>query len=295
MPQLSVIIPHRRDDSLLEASLLSVLENRPADCEVIVVHDGSYSNPYQLDDEVCFVETDPGLRVVDMINAGVMAACSPVVNVVLDGVQVREHWSLEAVHLLEVEPELAAVAVGVHRNGSTTCGISPDAIDRTRYLREGRLTQTTGYPECAAPEFACGFYRRAVVLALGGFLSNVETQTAEVDWALALRALGLKSVCDSEATVDDMRSRPVLPVAYRQLARLSAEAGLVEGGWKSCLRVLPFAMLTHPARAWAWCLGVASGQRLPENLRYARAKEQLSVRRDQDRLRGLRMWTKRAA
>ena len=51
VPRLSIIIPHR-NDQLLEETILSVLENRPRDCEIIVAHDGSYCDPYQLVDEV---------------------------------------------------------------------------------------------------------------------------------------------------------------------------------------------------------------------------------------------------
>ena len=79
MPRLSIIVPHRHDDQRLEATILSLLENRPRDCEVIVAHDGSYLDPYQLSDEVIYVQEEQGASVVELLNAGLMAACSPIV------------------------------------------------------------------------------------------------------------------------------------------------------------------------------------------------------------------------
>ena len=38
MPRLSIVIPSVADCNLLEDSLVSVLENRPADCGILVVH-----------------------------------------------------------------------------------------------------------------------------------------------------------------------------------------------------------------------------------------------------------------
>ena len=42
----------------LESTLVSVLENRPRDCEVIVVSNRKYDDPYSLAGEVTFIEAD---------------------------------------------------------------------------------------------------------------------------------------------------------------------------------------------------------------------------------------------
>ena len=67
MPRLSIIVPHRQDDQQLEATILSVLENRPRDCEVIVVHDGSYLDPYQLSDELIYVQEEQGASLTELL------------------------------------------------------------------------------------------------------------------------------------------------------------------------------------------------------------------------------------
>ena len=54
MPKLSILIA-AHDETSWRASLVSVLQNRPADCEIVVVHDESYHDPYDLAGEVRFV------------------------------------------------------------------------------------------------------------------------------------------------------------------------------------------------------------------------------------------------
>ena len=56
MPRLSIVIPVLGNLDRLEDTLVSVLANRPADCQVVVVLDQPYADPYDLKDEVQFIE-----------------------------------------------------------------------------------------------------------------------------------------------------------------------------------------------------------------------------------------------
>ena len=42
--RLSIVVPYDRDEAAFETSLVSILENRPEYCEVIVSHDGQYQD-----------------------------------------------------------------------------------------------------------------------------------------------------------------------------------------------------------------------------------------------------------
>ena len=57
IPQLSIVVPVFGDSAAFEATLVSVLENQPSCSEVIVAHDGSYDDPFDLADEVRLVES----------------------------------------------------------------------------------------------------------------------------------------------------------------------------------------------------------------------------------------------
>ena len=60
VPRLSIVIPALASVEALERTLVSVLEKRPADCEIIVVLNTSYDDPYQLTDEVHFASARKG-------------------------------------------------------------------------------------------------------------------------------------------------------------------------------------------------------------------------------------------
>ncbi|QDV71463.1 hypothetical protein Poly24_51990 [Rosistilla carotiformis] len=92
MPRLSIIIPLRSHSEDFETTLVSVLENRPDDCEVIVAHDGSYEDPFELAGEVCFaVGSDCSL--LNLVRAGSEIATSPIVHVLADGFQATAGWT----------------------------------------------------------------------------------------------------------------------------------------------------------------------------------------------------------
>ena len=56
MTRLSIIIPVLGNPTRLDDTLVSVLENRPANCEIIVVHTRPYDDPYELSGEVRFLK-----------------------------------------------------------------------------------------------------------------------------------------------------------------------------------------------------------------------------------------------
>ena len=83
--RLSIVIPLCGTIDLLEGSLVGVLENRPDDCQVIVVLNDAYDDPYDLHDEVTFVEAPLGAGPVACLNLGIAAASAPIVHVLACG------------------------------------------------------------------------------------------------------------------------------------------------------------------------------------------------------------------
>ena len=55
MPRLSIVVFCFHDTQLLEETLVSVLQNRPDNSEVLVMHDGTYEDPYDLADELSLI------------------------------------------------------------------------------------------------------------------------------------------------------------------------------------------------------------------------------------------------
>lgn len=294
MPRLSIIIPHRRDDARLESTLLSVLENRPDDAEVIVAHDGSYTDPYALGDEVVFVEAASSSTTIELINEGLMAACAPVVHTLLDGVVVHAGWAASAINALDADDELAAVATTIRSRRHASRGVSRQLMEDSAVQRGfRRLRKQPG--ECMGPQVACGFYRRAVLLALGGFCEAVDLVVADIDFARSLELLELRvdSVDDELVEASTQVGCQIESAAgAKQLAQLAithdqATPGLVSALTESLLGALRGKL----SQSLAWSSGLLAGE-IPEYAsRIQRAKQQLAQR---EKTRELRLFAEEA-
>ncbi len=95
IPQLSIVVPIGRDLAGFESTLISVLENQPAGSEVLVPHDGSYDDPFELCEEVRFVVAD-SRNVVDLVGAAATQARGRFVHVLAEGIRATCGWTDEA-------------------------------------------------------------------------------------------------------------------------------------------------------------------------------------------------------
>jgi hypothetical protein len=138
--RLSIIVPYDRDEASFESTLVSVLENRPEFCEVIVSHDGGYHDPFDLSDEVRFVVA-PGSDRLDLIRAGVSASMGRVTHVMTGGVRATENWTDQPVEMFE-QSDLGAVAPMIRRLSSDGALIAAGWRDAG-----GRLQQPIGEGE----------------------------------------------------------------------------------------------------------------------------------------------------
>lgn len=281
VPRLSIIVPYRNNDARLELTLLSVLENRPQDCEIIVVHSGTYANPYELDDEVIFVEEERRANTAQLLNAGVMAACSPTVCILLDGAEVTADWNNAAIDQL-LPSNMAAVAASVRYFNSKlpSCGIDTHLLRHIQSARSGRLETTRESDACAGPALACGLYRRKVLLAVGGWNVAVDESMVDVELAMTLKGIGLECRYepDLNATMTcGSSTRKLSTSAMSQLSSLFVAHGAVSSSWFSTLRnfasdCLKGRLLT----AAAWSAGVRDTNSIRKSqLRLNHAKQQL--------------------
>ncbi|MEM6470357.1 MAG: hypothetical protein AAF802_12445 [Planctomycetota bacterium] len=114
--RLSILIPFQRDQQLFEETLLSVLENRPESTQIIAVHNGTYSDPFDLGDEVDFA-TARSSNLVDLIRDGSDLVRGDVVHVLAPGFRALEGWAAPAIEAFE-DFSVAAVDVLVGDNGT---------------------------------------------------------------------------------------------------------------------------------------------------------------------------------
>ena len=119
------IIPVVGTADRLEGTLVSVLEHRPDNCEVIVVLNTSYDDPFELRGEIQFIEAPPATGLVGCINFGIAAATAPIVHVLASGFEASNGWLEKATQHFS-DPRVAAVTPIVY-----------DAAERDRLIAAG--------------------------------------------------------------------------------------------------------------------------------------------------------------
>lgn len=265
MPRLSIVIATQGPAASLERSLLSVLENRPDDCEVVVVDASGYQDPYHLADEVQFIPTAPQTPLPDAINLGIQASRGWIVHTLACGSEVNRGWC-EPVFPHFVDPQTASVAplaLDLQQPERVfAAGLAPYVGGKA--ARRGARQRLTADLLRAAEVFGCslvaGFHRRDIWQRLGGLEPLLGMRYADVDYALRLAAAGLKTVYEPAARV-------LMPSQTGAATETEFEQGLQAERlfWRNWPQQKGWSTLaTHATDALQACLGRAfQGRALP--------------------------------
>jgi hypothetical protein len=186
VPRLSIIVPHLHDDAGLELTLLSILENRDSDLEVLIAHDGSYTDPYELgQDEAVLIESSKGVTLSSQLNLTIASACSPYIQVLLPGAVVERGWFEEALEILS-NRSISAVCQPIlcSDTDEVISGLSADSLPHRR------VTGISG--NVGSPLLFGGVFRKRMFNAVGGWFEASSREIAEVELALLFSVLGLE-------------------------------------------------------------------------------------------------------
>jgi len=206
VPRLSIIIPVVGELTRLEDTLVSVLQHRPDDCQVIVVLNRPYDDPYGLSGDVCFVETSAESDLVGVINAGICAARAPLVHLLMCGVKVEPDWIESALRCFD-DPAVAAVAPLIVQKDEPgrvmAAGVQYRHSGVVRGLARGRRPDEVHEPTAGfcGPDLLAAFYRKSALSTAGLFDHALGGQFSGADMAMTLRCLGLQSVLQPECRV----------------------------------------------------------------------------------------------
>jgi hypothetical protein len=217
-----------------------VLENRPADCEVLVVHNRPYDDPYDLAGEVRFVQANPRAGLAECLDMGTAASRAPVVHSLACGVEVFAGWADVALRHFQ-EPGTAAIGAVILRRDDlrklVSAGVSYRIEGAVCRVGDGEDAEnaTRAQDELCFPDVAAGFYRKSALAAAGGFGSWTDAGLISADTALRMGQLGFRCVvarqCLAKTDPATLRRAPAFRLG-RESERLFWRWAPVHGRWQ---------------------------------------------------------------
>lgn len=228
---LSIVIPvtsrlGRDVIQSFEETLVSVLENRPDDTEVIVVLGCEYSDPWNIRDEVEFVRAPEGSSLVACVNIGLGACSGEVVHVLAPGWRATPDWADAAVERFE-SPKVGAVVPVIvsekDRSRVISQGIAYRSGGQRVVVKPPRVRAgEPGVRPAWAPPLQAGFWRAEVLELDGhGFAATCGDSHADCDLAVAARIAGYETVVEPKSSV--VESSRKVPAVSGFRAGLHAE------------------------------------------------------------------------
>ena len=207
MPRLSLIVPFQCDSQALENTLVSVLELRSPDDELLIVHRGEYQDPYGLQgNEAKVLETPASSTLAEQLNVAIRNATGDVLQVVLPGAVLEPDWCVDALAAFD-ELDVDMIALGVSGSGvsgsgtsSLQYGFEADLIPQRRATGEAS--------KIAGPLLAGTMIRRSAIQCLGGWNTKIPGDLIDFELCLMAKLLGLQVgvVEGYSVTCDESRS-----------------------------------------------------------------------------------------
>ncbi|MCP4194526.1 MAG: hypothetical protein GY768_28295 [Planctomycetaceae bacterium] len=215
--RLSIILPALGPQSEFDNTLVSVLENRPASTEVVVPHTQEYQDPYNLSDEVRFVEANSD-QPLHLLNIGIEASQGVLIHSLQSGMEATPGWTQSVFELFDAEPELAALAPSIQADSrSPIAGIRYQAGGTGKSVRVKR--RQTAKPD--GPCLEAGFFRASTLAAIGPFDEKLAVHHANADTAARLKRLELRTDHASDCLIQGcIPSRPAGFRSSQQIERV---------------------------------------------------------------------------
>lgn len=252
MPQLSIIIPFHSGTDALEETLVSVLANRPDDCEILVVHRGAYDDPYELAEEVRFVGVAEDAKFARALNVAFVEANGDVIHLLACGSEVEEGWTdaalphFDDVHVASVTPLLMSgeqvAAAGLRASG---LGMRIQCGEGLNFQSRDRSTL-----DPIGPTRHAAFYRRSVLHACGGMSEELSEHNADLELALEFRSLGYATRFEPDCQIQGNGVAPAT-INPHNLGREAQTLLLRYNSWLTNLTVTPL-MLGIQSIASCW-------------------------------------------
>lgn len=239
IPRVSIIIPFQRDEAAFEETLVSVLEHQPAGCEVIVAHNGSYADPFELADEVKFVVARSS-NLVDLIRDGFGATAAQFVHIAGSGLTAQPGWLSNGLESFD-DSHVAAIAplISDKKSGAV---LTAGWIDQP-----GKLCGNVTDPDQSLTQgchLNAGFFRRTVLKGLLDAVAPAIDDPIAVGYAFGclLEKAGWKTASNQNCVIHGTPSALIEDFSDSQRGqtlgaiRASVNGTVSDIGWGSCLK-----------------------------------------------------------
>lgn len=251
MPQLSIVIPFTEDTERFESTLVSVLENRPSSCEIIVTHAGNYSDPYNLSGEVHFVEiADSAVSTKSReqkanglghhLSAAIEQISSPILHLLGCGVKVNHGWC-DSIEEDFDDPCIGSVCPIIKDDKETIlcAGIENSLFYKNRMVGAGKFASEIDaeYQTPIGPHEAAGFYSVEALKQIE-CLEEFGNSSFGLELALTLEAIGFETKVNSSAKVSVDTDFEFIEVSGRDaqtaIWRFAGSLGFFQGFLLAC-------------------------------------------------------------
>lgn len=248
----SIIIPMVGHEQAFDDTLASVLRSQPADGQIIVAHDGSYADPYDLRREVTFVQPENGSNdMASLLNEAIKVAKCPLTAIVRPSVDLPEGWSDSVASAFE-KSSVGSVAVPVVSQDSpdriVTGGVKVGAgLNRKLVGSRQRLKKRSAQRlQPLGPTLWAGFYRTSLLQTIAPLCEHLDGSYLDADIAMAADTLELDCrwlpdvvvTTDAAAAIQKEAQQPHGRSAQRSARRHGLNSGIVNRLVRTSLELL---------------------------------------------------------
>lgn len=217
---LSIVVPTTGKADALEQTLLAVLENRPPNCEILLLNRTDYDDPYELDGEVQFVQLPAGSSLVESLQQATAAASGEIIHWLAAGSEVQAAWESAALEQFQ-NPDVGFVApllVESERAKILAAGLGYHPAGKVLFWGKGRAAAKWQAPSsCQGCCWSGAFWRREALQAVGGLASDLGLHAGCLDLGLRIRTAGWQGIYEPKSQITQSAEMLAEEVsAYRQ-------------------------------------------------------------------------------
>lgn len=226
----SIIIPMTGGEQAFDDTLASVLRSQSANCRIIVAHDGSYADPYDLRREVTFVESSDGSDgMAALLNAAIPCSTHELTAIVKPGSELPEGWNESVASAFDDQSVGSVSAPIVHAENSdriATGGVSLGVGLNRKLVAAGHRMKkrATKKLQPLGPTLWAGFYRTSLLRTAAPLCGQMDACYLDVDIALTAKTLGMTCCWLPEVVIRIDQPKAILAEANRPHGRSAQRA-----------------------------------------------------------------------